>query len=92
MVQFAIEQLKEYSKESYVHASFLFVTLRFLAQLLKTLSVAVESSSSVKADGESLFSKIFRGDVSDTNPYKNENHNVVQNFPWFRFAHMRMKS
>eukprot|EP00932_Pfiesteria_piscicida_P003168 SRR837773.13081.p1 GENE.SRR837773.13081~~SRR837773.13081.p1 ORF type:complete len:961 (-),score=323.97 SRR837773.13081:133-2865(-) len=64
MIQFSAARLKEYGKESNMHASMLVMTMRAVAQQVKTVDVVVESKDQDTRDcGEILTQNIIKDDV-----------------------------
>jgi len=64
MLQFISARLREYGKDSNIHASHLVVVLRALSQQVKTISVLIESKDSDTRDcGEILTQNIVKDDV-----------------------------
>jgi len=64
MIQFTTARLRQYGKESNIHASFLVIVLRSLCQQIKTISVVTESADSETRDcGDLLVQNIVKDDV-----------------------------
>lgn len=64
MLQFVTARLRQYGKESHIHASHLVIVLRVLLQQIKTINVVMDSKDSETADlGSALTQNIIKDDV-----------------------------
>eukprot|EP00449_Zooxanthella_nutricula_P029115 CAMPEP_0198551132 /NCGR_PEP_ID=MMETSP1462-20131121/76125_1 /TAXON_ID=1333877 /ORGANISM="Brandtodinium nutriculum, Strain RCC3387" /LENGTH=892 /DNA_ID=CAMNT_0044281767 /DNA_START=16 /DNA_END=2690 /DNA_ORIENTATION=- len=82
MIQFVAARLREYGKESNMHASHLVVTLRSLAQQIKTVDVVVESKDQDTRDcGEILTQSLIKENIMANLAWVMKNYKTTSHDP-----------